>query len=431
MPRADTDDTNGIGGDQSVGAHGREWYRTLRKALLVAVTLTGVMAWVRFIGEPLHERGIMQTPLGIFNGIACVMGFPGFAAVGVLNPRQVHHISGGQWWASLAWNIGLYAAALFLLQWWQIWWRGREGRRSIMAMPATMPCAAATSRRQFFRHSARMVVTGGLLGTFGYSLAVEPRNLRVHRRKLALRDLPPELAGLRLVQVSDVHHGPWLSLDYVRSVVKTTNALNPDVILLTGDYVYESWRYVAPVAEVLGGLRARIGTLAVLGNHDWYEGGRCVLQEFARNNLPLIDNSRVFIKPDRTLVKHTGEGLCIAGVGDLWEGSPNYSAALSGLPRAMPRLLLSHNPDAAEDVNLVTAGYRVDLMISGHTHGGQVWIPGVGTPIVPSKFGQKYASGLVKGPACDVFVSKGVGVSGLPVRFGVPPEVVVFELAAG
>ena len=122
--------------------------------------------------------------------------------------------------------------------------------------------------------------------------------------------------------------------------------------------------------------------------------------------------------------------MCIAGVGDLWEGAPDYHAALSGAPRAMPRLLLSHNPDAAEDSKFVTGNYRVDLMISGHTHGGQVWVPGIGTPIVPSKFGQKYASGLVKGPACDVFISKGVGVSGLPVRFGVPPEIVVFDLAA-
>jgi predicted MPP superfamily phosphohydrolase len=388
------------------------------------------MAWVRFIGEPLHERGILQTPLGLINGIACVLGFPGYAAVGVTNPRKVHHINGPQWWASLCWNIGLYTAALFLLQLWQIWWRAREARHSIVALPATMPCAAATSRRQFFRHSARMAVSGGLLGTFGYSLALEPRNLRVHRRALELRDLPPQLAGLRLVQVSDVHHGPWLSLDYVRHVVRATNALNPDVILLTGDYVYESWRYVEPVTEVLGGLRARLGTVAVLGNHDWYEGGRCVLQAFARNNLPLIDNSRVFIRPDRTLVGTAGEGLCIAGVGDLWEGAPDYHAALSGLPRAMPRLLLSHNPDSAEDPKFVTGNYRVDLMISGHTHGGQVWVPGVGTPIVPSRFGQKYASGLVKGPACDVFVSKGVGVSGLPVRFGVPPEIVVFDLAA-
>jgi predicted MPP superfamily phosphohydrolase len=402
----------------------------LRRAGLVAVTLSGVMTWVRFLGEPLHERGILQAPLGMINGIACVLGFPGYAAVGVTNPRQVHRIDGGQWWASLAWNIGLYTAALFLLQVWQIWWRAREGRRAIVALPATMTCAAATSRRQFFRHSARMAVTGGLVGTFGYALAIEPRHLRVQRRTLALRDLPPQLAGLRLVQVSDVHHGPWLSLDYVRHVVKATNALNPDIILLTGDYVYESWRYVDPVAEVLAGLRSRVATVGVLGNHDWYEGGRRVLQAFGKNNLPLIDNSRVFIRPDRTAASRAGEGLCIAGVGDLWEGAPNYHAALGNLPRAMPRLLLSHNPDAAEDQRLLTGNYRIDLMISGHTHGGQVWIPGAGTPIVPSRYGQKYASGMVKGPGCDVFISKGVGVSGLPVRIGVAPEVVVFDLAA-
>lgn len=404
------------------------WYRTAQRALLVAITLTGTLAWVRFIGEPLHERGVLQGPLAAINGIACVLGFPGYAAVGVTNPRIVHRIDGARWWASLVWNVGLYTLALFALQWGQIRWRAREGRRTLLELPPTRPMAEQTSRRQFFSHSARMVAGGAMLGTFGYGLTIEPRHLRVQRRTLALRDLPPGLAGLRLVQVSDVHHGPWLSLDYVRHVVATANALNPDVVLLTGDYVHESDSYVAPVADALSKLRARIGTVGVLGNHDWYEGGRSILGAFAKNQLPLIDNQRLFLRPDRTIAKNAGEGLCIAGIGDYWEGSPDFHTALGGVPRGVPTLLLSHNPDAAEDPRFRNGNYRVDLMISGHTHGGQVWVPGLGTPILPSQYGQKYASGLVKGPACDVFVSKGVGVSGLPVRFGVPPELVVFDL---
>ena len=149
---------------------------------------------------------------------------------------------------------------------------------------------------------------------------------------------------------------------------------------------------------------------------------------FARNGLRLIDNGRMFVTPSRSLVGASDQGLCIAGVGDLWEDVPDYRAALGGLSDSMPRLLLAHNPDTAEDARFLAGKHRVDLMISGHTHGGQVWVPGIGTPIVPSKFGQKYAAGLVQGPGCPVFISRGIGLSGLPIRFGVPPEIVVMEL---
>src|SRR4051794_38533028 len=122
------------------------------------------------------------------------------------------------------------------------------------------------------------------------------------------------------------------------------------------------------------------------------------------------------------------EGLAICGVADLWESRPDYELALGGLPADMPRLLLSHNPDVAEEPRFVRSGLRVDLMVSGHTHGGQIWVPGLGTPMVPSRYGQKYVQGWVEGPVCPVFVCRGVGMSGLPVRFGVPPEIAVLEL---
>ena len=280
------------------------------------------------------------------------------------------------------------------------------------------------SRRQFFD-----LAVGRILGgAFGYSLLWEPGRLRITRRTFAIRDLPPSLDGLRLAQVSDLHHGPWLSMERVRDVVRQTNALGADMILLTGDYVYESPQYIEPAVGALAELKAKIGVVGILGNHDWWDRGVPMKNAFARNGLPLIDNSRLILTPGRSLVREAGEGLCIAGVGDLWEDVPDYRAALSKLPPGMPRLLLAHNPDAAEDPLFLGGKHRVDLMISGHTHGGQVWIPGIGSPIIPSRFGQKYASGLVQGPGCPVFISRGIGLSGLPIRFGVPPEIVVMEL---
>jgi uncharacterized protein len=115
-------------------------------------------------------------------------------------------------------------------------------------------------------------------------------------------------------------------------------------------------------------------------------------------------------------------------VGDLYMDTQRYDAALGGVPADMPRLLLSHNPDVAEDPALAVYGYRIDLMLSGHTHGGQIYIPGIGSPIVPSQFGQKYARGLVQGPVCPVFISRGLGHTVLPVRIGVRPEMAVIEL---
>ena len=124
------------------------------------------------------------------------------------------------------------------------------------------------------------------------------------------------------------------------------------------------------------------------------------------------------LRPDLVL-------LSIGGVGDLWEDAVDFERALGGCPTGTPRLLLSHNPDVAEQL---PAGADVDLMLSGHTHGGQVRLPLFGSPFVPSRFGDKYAGGLVRGPRCRVLVSRGVGATVLPMRFGVRPEIVLLTL---
>src|SRR5262249_24297196 len=128
------------------------------------------------------------------------------------------------------------------------------------------------------------------------------------------------------------------------------------------------------------------------------------------------------------LVTAADQGLAVCGVGDLWEDDQDYERALDDLPEEMPRLLLSHNPDVAEEKSFIRSGLRVDLMLSGHTHGGQIWVPGFGTPIVPSRYGQKYAGGWGGGPPGPVFVSRGLGLSMLPLRRGVTPEIAVLEL---
>ena len=393
---------------------------SLGRALCISAGLGALLLLVHLVLQPLHARGVAQPVFAAVDAAAQVIEFPGYAVVGVFNHESVKRVDGVRWWISLGCNFTLYLVGLIAV--------GRLGRRRAVRS------AAATgepdvSRRDFFRRTCKLAAGATLGSGMGYSLFVEPRQVGVTRRVFPIQNLPASLEGLRLVQLSDIHHGPWLTLDFVRQIVSRTNALDADLVLLTGDYVYDSPRYIEPVIAALAEVRSKIGMLGVLGNHDWYEGGRLTQSEFGRRGIPLIDNARLILTPDRKLTRGAEAGLCFAGVGDFWEDEPDYDAALANLPASMPRVLLSHNPDAAEDPRFLRSRHRVDLMLSGHTHGGQVRLPLVGAPVIPSKYGQKYAAGLVQGPRCPVYISRGLGLSGLPVRFAVPPEIVLFELA--
>jgi predicted MPP superfamily phosphohydrolase len=390
----------------------------LRWGLLTAAGVFFYGLLVRGLSMPLHAIGIGQPVTAYVNGLGWLLHLPGGTAAGALGlASSPYNLQ--TWLIGLALDVPLYFLVGLLAR--AVWLRLRPH-----AEPAPV-ADSAPSRRHFLRTSLRLV-GGSAAAGLGYALAAEPHWYTVTRRTISLRGLPPSLDGLRLVQLTDIHHGPWLSLGYVREVVAACNALRPDLVLLTGDYILQSSAYVRPVAEELGQLRSAIGTLAVLGNHDWHEGGHLVRREFAEAGLPLIDNARRVLTPDRELVDGAAEGLAVCGVDDLWCGRPNPQRALAGLPPGMPRLLLSHNPDVAEERNLVRSGLRVDLMISGHTHGGQVYVPGFGTPFVPSRYGQKYARGLAQGPICPVFVCRGLGMATVPLRIGVPPEIAVLEL---
>ena len=261
-----------------------------------------------------------------------------------------------------------------------------------------------------------------------------PARVVFRRIILPVAGLPASLERLLIAHVTDVHHGPWLPIGYIADIMRQVNAVRPDLVLLTGDHVINSPRYIEPVVRAFGMLRPGIATLAVLGNHDWWEGERRMRSAFDAAGIPLLDNRRALVTPDRRLtldqsVGRGATGLAVAGVGDYWEDRVDAAAALGGLPASMPRIVMSHNPDVAEDRGFLAAGERVDLMVSGHTHGGQVCLPRFGgAPVVPSLHGQKYLSGWVEGPAFPVYINNGIGTSGLPLRIGAPAEVTLFEL---
>lgn len=289
------------------------------------------------------------------------------------------------------------------------------------------------SRRSFLAKGLLGAGTLGAVASPGYATLIEPWSIKVRRYNLPIRDLPESFVDLRLVQFSDPHLGPRIPSSYYSHAVQIVADLQPDLVLLTGDYVHdgtgeihEAARLCRPMIEA-----ARIGAVGVLGNHDWWGDGPRMSKALSDQGVHMIDNDRVWLDPQTRQIttQHTPGGVGIVGLGDLTEDSLDFSRAFRGVDQASPCIVLAHQPDTAE-VSIFTMpnAPRVDAMFSGHTHGGQVRIPLIGTPLVPSNYGSKYAGGVVQGPAFPVIVSRGVGMSLLPVRFGVPPEIVEVTL---
>lgn len=390
-----------------------------------AVHLFVAVDWLVVL--PLYVRGRFQGIGSIADTLATMCILPGIAFVrrNVSMDHTFGRMQQGMLWTVSA--IAWFVAALVAIPVLRYCFGWRKPATTTPAAPDGTPAGELPSRRRFLA-GATATVAGAAGATGAYAMFVEPRSYRVTRRDLAIADLPAELDGLTVVHLTDLHHCSWIPLTYIRDVVQTANALNPDLIVLTGDYVRGSSVYIRPVIGELAALRARIGVVATLGNHDWWENGPLTQRCLEELRIPVLDNKRLVLTPDRRLVTDADRGLCVAGVGDLWCDRQLYDDALAGLPAAMPRLLLSHNPDVAEERDFISSGHRVDLMLSGHTHGGQVWLPAVGAPMTPSRYGTKYATGLVDGPTTRVFISNGVGISGLPLRFGARPEVAVLRL---
>jgi len=332
-----------------------------------------------------------------------VLNLPGFVVIALFSVEWWHTVPGHLLAALL--TFGFYS-----------WFLTRR--------PDPLPAPPTNvSRRQFLGGAA----LGGLtLLCYGYG--VERLALQTTVRRLPVRGLPPELEGLRLGFMSDLHCGPVNSQDYLMTAVRAMNELKPDIILMPGDFVSISREYFPRAAELLEELKPRLpgGLLGTLGNHDHWHGIKHARTELPAAGLHLLENRHLILTPRRELAEGHAKGLCLAGVGDLWEDKPELHLALAGVPPDVPRLVMCHNPDVAE---LQAEGApRVDLMLSGHTHGGQVRFPLIGPPLLPSQFGQKYAEGLIQAPSFPVYVTRGVGVGGVPVRLGVRPEIVLFEL---
>jgi predicted MPP superfamily phosphohydrolase len=289
------------------------------------------------------------------------------------------------------------------------------------------------SRRRWLVDAPLALVTLGGAGAIAEAAFIGPWRLTVARYTVPIVDLPRPLDGLRIVQIADPHLGPRVPSAFVREAVDKAIALKPDLFFLAGDYIHNGTHFIKPAAALMRPLvETNKPVVGVLGNHDWYGDGEAMSEALSRVGVRMIDNDRTYLTADRHLTRYPENGaVCIAGLGDLLESYVDVQAALERVDPNMPRLVLAHNPDTAEIREFKGYGGpppRIDLMLSGHTHGGQVSLPLIGPPIVPSRYGQKYSGGLVQGPAFRVLISRGVGMSLVPVRFNVPPELVEITL---
>lgn len=301
------------------------------------------------------------------------------------------------------------------------------------------------SRRQFLKAMALFGAGSATLGSYAFA---DSLRLGVTPYAVSPPDWPQGLS-LRIAVLADLHVcEPWFNAARLADVVARTNALRPDLVVLLGDYVrggrMRFWSEVVPPEEwaaVLGGLKAPLGVHAVLGNHDWWSD----VEAQKRHSGPI--KARVALEAagipvyenDVTRLEQDGLPFWIAGLGDQWafwkpnkyvegdayEGVDDLPGTLAKVTDDAPVVLLVHEPDIFPEVPS-----RVALTLAGHTHGGQVTLAGY-APVIPSKYGQRYRYGHIVEEGRNLIVSAGLGYSTLPVRLGVPPEILLVTVESG
>jgi len=223
--------------------------------------------------------------------------------------------------------------------------------------------------------------------------------------------------GLKIAQLTDLHHSLFTPLEEIQRAIHMTNHLRPDIVALTGDYVTLSPSYIWPVARALGKLRARLGVFAVLGNHDFQVDPDEITRALRAQRIRVLRNSHCALR------SRSGK-LWILGVDDLWWQAADIRAALRTVPARDPKILLCHNPIGIH----MAAAHGIDLMLSGHTHGGQVRLPMVGSVYGRSKLGERFVEGWNQLDGTQIYVSRGIGKVLVPLRFGCPAEITILRL---
>jgi len=241
--------------------------------------------------------------------------------------------------------------------------------------------------------------------------------LSIEHERIQLNRLPKAFDGFRVVQLSDIHHGPFSDREQIERAVDTANRLQPDIIALTGDYISKERHYAAPCAEMMGRLKAKYGVYAVLGNHDHWTDAALITDLFRAEGITVLINEGMHFEKN-------GESIWLAGVDDTMVGLEDLPLALAGARDDEMKLLLAHNPIILRRA----ARASVDLVLSGHTHGGQVAIKGEVNGSTVRGARKRLLKGLGRLSNTQIYVNRGLGTVVLPIRYGCPPEISLLEL---
>ena len=273
-------------------------------------------------------------------------------------------------------------------------------------------------RRQFLQLTGFGAV-GAVPATLGYGFKVEPTLLSITRQEIVVPRLPGDLDGLRVAMFGDLHYRPDTDAELVKTLVDTINKEAPDLVTIVGDYVNHNVAVIPPLLEHLGHLQAKHGIFAVMGNHDgWAGDGMHVKKLFQRCGIDFLINrsSEVMIDQSR---------LAVAGTDHVWQGNPDPVRAFRGIGKRTPTIALVHEPDYFDTV---AAARESVLQLSGHTHGGQCRVPVIGYAPRTVYWGRKYIYGEFIRNGSKLFVTRGVGTTGIRVRFACRPELAMLSL---
>jgi uncharacterized protein len=280
------------------------------------------------------------------------------------------------------------------------------------------------SRRKFL-YTGAVAAVGVAVSADGFAESNHPH---VVRQEITLDRLPQSFDGFTFAQLSDFHYDGSFSAVPIRKSVEIVNGLRPDLTVLTGDFVtvpiLERERFLRsaattalPCAAILEGIQGP--KYAILGNHDAMANPPLIVRALQDHGIPVLRN--------RSLPIERGDGrVWLAGIDDLLRGMPRIDNTLHGIPPDETTILLVHEPDFADEA----AQFPVDLQLSGHSHGGQIWIPGIGAPWLPP-MSRKYPRGLYRVGNMTLYTNMGIGTIRAPIRINCPPEVTLITLRAG
>jgi predicted MPP superfamily phosphohydrolase len=255
----------------------------------------------------------------------------------------------------------------------------------------------------------------------GWTFFIGPNRLVIREETLAIERWPRALSNLKIAVLSDIHAGgSFIDERKLRQIVERTNQLQPDLIVICGDYISggRSHHEMDPekFAPFLKDFRAPLGVYSVLGNHDWWFDGERVRRALEANGIKVLEN-------EVATVETRGTSFWLVGLADLWTRPQRVETTIANVPAGVPLIAITHNPDIFPQLP-----QGVSLLLAGHTHGGQVRLPLIGTIVSVSRFGERYVSGHIVENGRHLFVTTGIGTSIYPVRFGVPPEIVLLTI---